>query len=272
MLPVLRPLAGLYGISMSTRNPTMARCDRDNTQSLLISPQVRPVEGGVVCRNRAWRTCPAVCVDEDSFRMFLCARCRSQALVCRRCDRGQIYCTPSCAHDARCDHQREARRRHQATPRGRAMHAERNRRYRARASCVTDQGPAHEPETGPWRGLQVSAAPSARADQPVQRHRDRPGPRARSQRDHWLRRPVHTGRRYRLGALPDHQAWGAVRRNQLCTGDPDGLRAHPDPRTRAWDDAAGPHPASSSSRPLGRTAGATSDPAISPDRVKSPLL
>lgn len=160
MLLVLRPRASLYGITMSTRNSTIARCDRDNTQSLLISPQVGSAKVGEVCRNRARWTCPAVCVDEDSFRMFLCARCRSQALVCRRCDRGQIYCTPSCAHDARCDHQREARRRHQATPRGRAMHAERNRRYRARASRVTDQGPTHEPETGPRRGLQVSAAPS----------------------------------------------------------------------------------------------------------------
>jgi hypothetical protein len=140
----------------------MARCDEDNTPSLLISPelpQVRSVKGGVVRRDRTRRTCPAACVDEDSFRMFLCVRCRSQALVCRRCDRGQIYCTPSCAHDARRDHQREARRRHQATPRGRAMHAERNRQYRARATRVTDQGPAPEPETGPWRGLQGSAAP-----------------------------------------------------------------------------------------------------------------
>lgn len=137
----------------------MARCDKDNTQLLLISPKVRSVKVGIVRLDRPRGTCPAACLDEDSFRMFLCARCRSQVLVCRRCDRGQIYCTPSCADDARRDHQREARRRHQATPRGRAMHAERNRRYRARASPVTDQGPVHEPETGPWRGLQGSAAP-----------------------------------------------------------------------------------------------------------------
>jgi hypothetical protein len=160
MLPWVRPLAGLCGITVSTGNPMMARCDKDNTQSLLISSQMRSVECGIVLGDRPRRTCPAACVDEYSFRMFLCALCRSQVLVCRRCDRGQIYCTQGCAHDARRDHQREARRRHQATPRGRAMHAERNRRYRARASRVTDQGPAHEPETGPWRGLQGSAAPS----------------------------------------------------------------------------------------------------------------
>jgi hypothetical protein len=88
------------------------------------------------------RTCTAACVDEASCRMFLCVRCRSQVLVCRVCDRGQIYCAGTCAQEARRDRQREARRRYQATPRGRAMHAERSRRYRARWQRVTDHGPA----------------------------------------------------------------------------------------------------------------------------------
>jgi hypothetical protein len=87
--------------------------------------------------------------DEACCRMFLCARCRSQVFVCRRCDRGQIYCVGTCAREARRDHQRETRRRYQATPRGRAMHAARNRRYRARGRCVTDQGPDNEHKAGP---------------------------------------------------------------------------------------------------------------------------
>lgn len=98
-------------------------------------------------------TCLAACDDEVSCRMFLCARCRSQSFICRRCDRGQIYCVGSCARDARREGQREARRRYQATPRGRAMHAERNRRYRARVGRVTDHGPAREQETGRLGGL-----------------------------------------------------------------------------------------------------------------------
>ena len=73
-------------------------------------------------------------------------------LICRRCDRGQIYCMGICARDARREGQREARRRHQATPRGRAMHAERNRRYRARVRRVTDHGLAREHETAQWGG------------------------------------------------------------------------------------------------------------------------
>jgi hypothetical protein len=77
-------------------------------------------------------------------RLFRCGLCRRQAIVCPPCDRGQHYCSETCAQKARRDRQREARRRHQATPRGRAMHAVRNRRYRARKRCVTDQGPGNE--------------------------------------------------------------------------------------------------------------------------------
>jgi len=91
-------------------------------------------------------------------RMFLCARCRSQVLVCSWCDRGQIYCFGTCALEARREHQREARRRYQATPRGRGMHAARNRRYRARGRCVTDQGPAKEQKAGHILELEVGEA------------------------------------------------------------------------------------------------------------------
>jgi hypothetical protein len=84
------------------------------------------------------------CLIHSKFKrgMFLCSRCRSQVLVCRQCDRGQIYCTGPCAQEVRRDNQRQARRRYQATPRGRTMHAERSRQYRARRQRVTDHGPA----------------------------------------------------------------------------------------------------------------------------------
>ena len=110
------------------------------------------------CGPSTRRTCAPACVDDASCRMFLCARCRSQVVVCRLCDRGQIYCVGTCAQEARRDRQREARRRYQATPRGRAMHADRNRRYRARQHRVTDHGLSKEHETGPLPGLEVRAA------------------------------------------------------------------------------------------------------------------
>ena len=32
-----------------------------------------------------------------SARLFLCARCRDQVLLCSHCDRGQVYCSRACS-------------------------------------------------------------------------------------------------------------------------------------------------------------------------------
>lgn len=77
---------------------------------------------------------------EDSARFFLCERCRAQALICRCCDRGQIYCAGACARLARTERRREVARRYQASRKGRFAHAERSRRYRARRKIVTHHG------------------------------------------------------------------------------------------------------------------------------------
>jgi hypothetical protein len=74
--------------------------------------------------------------------MFLCARCRAQVVICRKCDRGQIYCTRTCSKQARCASLRAAGRRYQASRRGRFTHAARARRYRVRQKIVTHQGSA----------------------------------------------------------------------------------------------------------------------------------
>jgi hypothetical protein len=73
-------------------------------------------------------------------RLFLCARCHVLVVICRRCDRGQIYCAAGCAREARREAQRAAGRRYQASDRGRATHALRSRRYRARRNAVTHHG------------------------------------------------------------------------------------------------------------------------------------
>ena len=129
-----------------------------------------PEPGNLQCNTGASGTGLAACDDEVSRRMFLCGRCRAPVLICRRCDRGQIYCMGGCARDARRERQREARRRHQATPRGRAMHAERNRRYRARGARVTDQGPARERDTGLLGGSEGTAVRSKPPDGPSSGH------------------------------------------------------------------------------------------------------
>lgn len=73
-------------------------------------------------------------------RMFVCAACRAQVVLCRRCDRGQIYCGRPCAAAARRAAQRAAGRRYQKGRPGRFAHAVRARRYRARSKIVTHQG------------------------------------------------------------------------------------------------------------------------------------
>jgi hypothetical protein len=75
-------------------------------------------------------------------RFYVCARCRVQVIVCRRCDRGQIYCDGDCALAARQSSVREAARRYQRSRNGRLAHAERMRRYRTRLNKVTHQGSA----------------------------------------------------------------------------------------------------------------------------------
>ncbi len=78
--------------------------------------------------------------DAGSARLFLCAGCRAQALICSCCDRGQIYCAGDCGPHARRRGQRAAGARYQTSRRGRFTHAERARRYRARCKNVTHQG------------------------------------------------------------------------------------------------------------------------------------
>jgi hypothetical protein len=71
--------------------------------------------------------------EDDTGRFFLCERCRAQVLICRCCDRGQIYCAGGCARIARAERRRDVARRYQTSRNGRFAHAARSRRYRANA-------------------------------------------------------------------------------------------------------------------------------------------
>jgi hypothetical protein len=89
---------------------------------------------------------------QSSARLFNCARCCCQVVICSHCDRGNVYCGKRCSEPARRQSQREAARRYQRTRRGRFAHAERQRRYRQRRRAkVTHQGspPAISDETLP---------------------------------------------------------------------------------------------------------------------------
>jgi hypothetical protein len=90
-------------------------------------------------------TCQAARHEFRSARLFLCAACRTQSLICSCCDRGQIYCAGDCAARARHRALRAAGRRYQSSRRGRLAHADRTRRYRARGKKVTHHGSPEPP-------------------------------------------------------------------------------------------------------------------------------
>jgi hypothetical protein len=101
-------------------------------------------------------------------RFFLCACCQRQTVICSSCDRGQIYCSPTCAESMRCACLREAGRRYQQSERGRANHARRMVRYRAKsATGVTHQGPVSRPDEA---ALPVDAPQRPSSRPPVHTH------------------------------------------------------------------------------------------------------
>jgi hypothetical protein len=98
---------------------------------------------------------------ESTGRIFKCARCFKQVIICSRCDRGQRYCSPDCSETARNHSQRAASHRYQQSREGRIKHALRMRLYRLRKQIVTHQG------SQPWvpNGLlQTNPADTRKAD------------------------------------------------------------------------------------------------------------
>jgi hypothetical protein len=77
---------------------------------------------------------------EVVFRQRVCRGCNAVFCICRSCDRGQRYCSPSCRLPAIRDQRRRANRRHQHSPEGRLDHRDRQREYRKRCAQrrVTD--------------------------------------------------------------------------------------------------------------------------------------
>ena len=67
-----------------------------------------------------------------SARLFLCARCRDQVVLCSHCDRGQVYCSRACSVASRHERQRHAAQLYQDSRGGRLKHAARAACWRAR--------------------------------------------------------------------------------------------------------------------------------------------
>ena len=82
-------------------------------------------------------------------RIFNCARCWCQTIICTHCDRGNIYCGSICARESRTKNHRISNQIYQKTFRGKQKHALRQSHYRQRqkekAKKVTDMGSANTP-------------------------------------------------------------------------------------------------------------------------------
>ena len=80
---------------------------------------------------------------QTSSRLYQCARCHAQAIVCSRCDRGHRYCSGSCAQTARADSLQRAGKKYLSGRAGRFNNAARQQRFRQRKrQKVTHQGSA----------------------------------------------------------------------------------------------------------------------------------
>jgi hypothetical protein len=135
-----------------------------------------PANGGVRLR----RLCDDGQTGLASGRLLLCAKCRNQAVVCSCCDRGQIYCSSSCAGEARGLKLREAGRRYRRTSRGRQMGAARMGRMRARQKIVTHHG---SPPLPPDDLLPIDATVTTRDDISLPER-----PRTSTEHCHWCGR------------------------------------------------------------------------------------
>ena len=79
-------------------------------------------------------------------RLFLCACCRKQTVICSACDRGQIYSSPACSEPIRGSRVRDAGRCYQSSERCRANHAHCMKRYREGRARVAHQSPIFDPD------------------------------------------------------------------------------------------------------------------------------
>lgn len=108
------------------------------------------------------------CAELTALRIFRCARCGQMALICHRCDRGQIYCARGCARTARRESLRRAGARYQQSPRGQRKHAASQARYRRKQQeKVTHQG-SSDP------GALVKPCVAAETIQPARKEPDVP--------------------------------------------------------------------------------------------------
>lgn len=107
---------------------------------------------------------------ELSARLYNCACCNQQVILCSHCDRGNRYCFDGCSEAARRESLRDAGRSYQDSNQGRLKHAQRQARYRARQASV-DSAPPPPSEKVTHQGSDQDT-PSASIETDEQRGED----------------------------------------------------------------------------------------------------
>jgi hypothetical protein len=109
-----------------------------------------------------------VCEQLGALRLYRCQSCGRVALICSRCDRGQLYCAAGCAQQARRASLRRAGKKYQQTKGGKRKHAARMDQYRReQTQKVTHQGP-------PPDGVSISTSQSGASLLPAKKDSDVP--------------------------------------------------------------------------------------------------
>jgi hypothetical protein len=98
-------------------------------------------------------------MDDAPLRQRVCRTCGALFAICRSCDRGHAYCSPSCQGAGRQRSVRAAKARHRGSDEGRLDHRDHQRAYRAhrRVRDHTSLGPPVDATllaVGTPRGLQ----------------------------------------------------------------------------------------------------------------------
>ena len=128
----------------------------DRTAPDTVPMKAVPQQCGALGRVRpALRLCRGA-MDRPA-RLYVCARCRAQVVLCSRCDRGNRYCGRACRRAAREAAQRLAAQRYQRSWRGRIAHAQRSRRWRQRR-CAAAGGAPDDAQNVTHQGSQPAGA------------------------------------------------------------------------------------------------------------------
>jgi len=92
---------------------------------------------------------------EDSARLYNCACCHQLVVLCRDCDRGNIYCFNGCAEKQRIKSARQANKRYRESFNGRRNAAQRQAELRKRRLQVSTAPPPQEEKVTHY-GYEVS--------------------------------------------------------------------------------------------------------------------